>query len=235
MRTVILHYHLFKNAGTSIDSILRSSFGDKWVTQEFPAEGNDNSGLVAEWIKSTPDAVVFSSHTAVGPLPQIDGVKIIPIFFLRDPVARIESAYWFERNQGADTWGSQLARVHDLVGYVDARLGREGDRQCHNFQASRLAAFFPGPETEIERASKALAMLNKIGVLGIVEAFDHSLTRMNTVLQRDFPDFRGVSTHKNVSSKGKSSMSPALRARLNEVNADDFKLLRMAAQELAPS
>nr|WP_029249710.1 hypothetical protein [Microbulbifer agarilyticus] len=31
MRKLILHYHLFKNAGSSIDEILKRSFGDSWL------------------------------------------------------------------------------------------------------------------------------------------------------------------------------------------------------------
>ncbi|MCW1933126.1 hypothetical protein [Pararhodobacter zhoushanensis] len=233
MRTVILHYHLFKNAGTSVDSIFQANFGERWVTREFPAMDGNNTSLVKTWIEETPEAVVFSSHTAAGPLPQIPGVQIIPILFLRDPIARIESAYAFERVQQAETWGAELARTHDLGGYVDARLARLGDRQCRNFQAARLAAFFPGPEGEVERATKALALLNQTGVVGIVEDFDTSLARINARLQGLYPQFQGVSAHKNVTSKEKNAISPALRSQLNSANADDFTLLRAAKEMIA--
>ena len=94
-RTVILHYHLFKNAGTSVDRLLKDNVADRWVTGEFPANGGNNSGLVADWIRPTPDAVAFSSHTMLGPLPFVDDVQIISLIFLRDPIARIISAYTF--------------------------------------------------------------------------------------------------------------------------------------------
>jgi hypothetical protein len=54
-RTIILHYHLLKNAGTSVDPILKRNFGDKWATREFLPMGDNNTGLVEEWIRETPD------------------------------------------------------------------------------------------------------------------------------------------------------------------------------------
>ena len=97
MRTVVLHYHLFKNAGTSVDRILQDNFANTWVTEEFPASGGNNTDRVEAWIADTPDAVAFSSHTMMGPLPAVPGVRVIPVMLLRDPVARIRSAYRFER------------------------------------------------------------------------------------------------------------------------------------------
>ena len=56
-RTIILHYHLFKNAGTSVDAILKRIFGDRWVTREFPAMRGNNTAMVEQWIRNTPEAV----------------------------------------------------------------------------------------------------------------------------------------------------------------------------------
>ena len=46
MKTVILHYHLFKNAGTSLDAAFKENFSEEsgeWVTKEFPAQPSQNS------------------------------------------------------------------------------------------------------------------------------------------------------------------------------------------------
>ena len=51
MRTVILHYHLFKNAGTSVDRLLQRNFPDAWATREF--SGRNNTAQVIEWISQT--------------------------------------------------------------------------------------------------------------------------------------------------------------------------------------
>ncbi len=113
-RTVVLHYHLFKNAGTSLDEILKRNFGARWVTREFSMTGGDNSAELAKWITEEEDAVAFSTHTGIGPVPEVPGVRIVTIMLLRDPISRIRSAYRFERSQRADTFGARLAKETDL-------------------------------------------------------------------------------------------------------------------------
>ena len=228
-RTVILHYHLFKNAGTSLDRILKKNFPGRWVTREFPRKGGRNTHLVEDWIRSEPDAIAFSSHTMMGPLPAIDGVRIISLLFLRDPVERVVSAYRFERKQDADTLGTRLAREHDLAGYVRSRLALEGDRQCRNFQTYQLAAFVPGFEPEIDRACRALGLLTFIG---IVEDFSGSIARLEALLRTDFPDFSGEVVLANASDKSDPPPDAETLALLEESNRLDRRLIHhfLAAQ-----
>lgn len=224
-RTVVLHYHLFKNAGTSVDEMLKAHFGPAWVTAEFPMRDSNNTVAVEEWIASTPEACAFSSHTMVGPLPQVDNVEIIPVILLRDPVARIASAYRFEARQEADTWGANLAKEHDFEGYVQARLARPNDRQCRNFQISRLATLCPGSASEYTRALNALKLLNALGAVGRVEHFDAFTAKLMARLTPHFPDFAPQAIQAN---KSKDKMSKKLVALLAEANADDMVLLEQA-------
>ena len=237
-RTIILHYHLFKNAGTSLDLILKRNFGARWVTAEFPTVGlARNTEQVADWIRANPQAVAFSSHTAQGPIPQIDGVRIISVMFLRDPIARIRSAYQFERDQGAETWGAELAATMDFAGYVNARLDRPGDRQCRNFQTCRMAMLAPGKEPELARALRGLATLSCVG---LVDEFDRSVARLARLVQPDYPDFHWTSVRANSTahkasavpgagseSGGRDAVAAALQA-LHAANSDDQALLDRA-------
>lgn len=223
MRTILLHYHLFKNAGTSLDRILKVNFGEKWVTSEFSGTHN-NTPEVEDWMRNTPDAVAFSSHTMVGPLPQVEGVRVVPIMIFREPVARIHSAYSFERKQDAETWGAELAKEHDFEGYVRARLARTGDRQCRDFQVARLATLCPGPEPETDRALDALAILRRDGVVGRVEAFDLMMEKLAKRLDGDFPQFSWESTRANVSTKAKDELTPELYELLQTANEGDLFL-----------
>lgn len=230
-RTVVLHYHLFKNAGTSVDQILKAYFGPAWVTAEFPTQDNDNTVAVEDWIAGRPEAQVFSSHTMVGPFPQVDGVEIIPVILLRDPVARIVSAYRFEVKQDADTWGAQLAKAHDLEGYVQARLARQNDRQCRNFQVSRLASICPGAASEYTRALNALKLLNAHGVVGRVEQFDAFTAALKARLDPHFADFVPTPIQANKSqseNSNKDLLSDAVLTLLAKANAEDTALLEQA-------
>ncbi len=37
-KVIVAHYHLFKNAGTSVDAILAKNFGSNWSKIEFDRE-----------------------------------------------------------------------------------------------------------------------------------------------------------------------------------------------------
>lgn len=184
-------------------------------------------------MEANPDAVVFSSHTAMGPLPERLGLKVLPLLFLRDPIARIISAYQFESKQAVDNIGTQIARSHDLEGYISARMDMQNDRQCRNFHVSRLSKFLPGSEPEAERACRAIDMIIEKGVLGFVESFDNSIQRIADKIHIDFPDFKWTSKHKNISQKNKTDLSKELEQLLREANSDDYALLDYAKKAVA--
>jgi hypothetical protein len=225
VRTIILHYHLFKNAGTSIDAILKQNFGDKWVTREFPLLRRNNTSLVEEWIRETPDAIAFSSHTMMGPIPDVEDVNVISFMLLRDPIDRIKSAYLFERQQNADTWGAKLAKETDFDGYVRTRLDTKNDRQCRNFQTYRLASLSPNEEgIELERALHAAA---KISVLGQVESIGDAVEALQAMLNASGITLNSRLAVHNRSKEKIESMNPLLTRLLFESNLDDLSLIRL--------
>ncbi len=232
-RTVILHYHLFKNAGTSFDAILKRNFPGRWVTAEF--DQPDNADRVAQWIADNPRAAVFSSHTANGPAPRIRGVRVISALFLRDPVARIRSAYQFERAQApgnaAEGLGTRLARQSDFGGYVRGRLAVPGDRQCRDFHVGRLARFVPGPGEELERAIAALEVLDFVGR---VESFDYSIERFRQLLRPVWPQFTAPALHLNRSGEKPrpATDDPGLLALLEQSNRQDRALIAAAERSV---
>lgn len=224
-RTVILHYHLFKNAGTSLDQILRQNFGDRWVTREFSGQ-KDHSTELADWICSEPEAVAFSTHTAMGPVPEIPGVRIVSVMLLRDPISRIRSAYRFERQQQADTYGANLAKKTDLEGYVRTRLAKPGDRQCRDFQTFRLASMQPESDTRPE-LDRALDAARGLTVLGSVADFDGAVADLARAVRDAYPAFTWASVQANVSKPGKSAEAPSpdLQQLLEEANGNDLALI----------
>ena len=227
IRTVILHYHLFKNAGTSIDSILKDNFKGRWLTNEF--KGFNNTRDVTQWINDNPNNVVFSSHTMNGPIPKIDGVKIISIAMLRDPIKRIISAYKFERLQEANTLGAQLARELSFEDYVLARLKKKGDKQCRNFQTERLATLHPSDQSKIQRAKAAL---NDLSFVGIVEDFNTSMITFSRQIMKIFPNYKYKAKHSNKSSEYDFQLNPTLSQLLAECNKADQRLWKFAKENV---
>lgn len=240
MRKVILHYHLFKNAGTSVDELLKTNFPTQWVTREFgAAQHAANVAQVGHWVREEADAIAFSSHTAMLPPPGVDGVEFFPILFVRHPIDRIASAYAFERKQGGDGFGAVLARNTTLKGYIEVRLSVGQDRQCRDFHVARLAQMFRGEEGD--ETALALRALEALPFVGIVEEFDRSVERMAEWLEPHFPGFHAMPVAKNVTRDRTATLEQKLEqikaeigeecyARLLEANAGDIAVYQAARE-----
>lgn len=221
MRKVILHYHLFKNAGTSLDAAFKENFSEEkgeWVTKEFPNQPAANREQVRQWILDNPQAKCFSSHTALFPVPEFEDIEVFPVVFVRHPIDRIASAYSFEKRQGDKNFGSTLARNTDLKGYIETRLSLTQDRQCRNFHEQRLATT-AGKILEAD-AHRALAALKRLPFVGIVEHYDLSIKTLQAKLKDfGFEDIELKSIEKNKSSRVSSDLNEKLdeiKVRLGE-------------------
>ncbi len=215
MRKVILHYHLFKNAGTSLDAAFKENFSEEkgeWVTKEFPNQPAANREQVRQWILDNPQAKCFSSHTSLFPVPEFEDIEVFPVVFVRHPIDRIASAYSFEKRQGDKNFGSTLARNTDLKGYIETRLSLTQDRQCRNFHEQRLATT-AGKILEAD-AHRALAALKRL------QHYDLSIKTLQAKLKDfGFEDIELKSIEKNKSSRVSSDLNEKLdeiKVRLGE-------------------
>jgi hypothetical protein len=233
-RVVIVHYHLFKNAGTSVDAILKRNFGERWAELEFDTpQHKANVGDLTRWLLDHPHIAALSSHTALLPLPRVEGLLVLPIVFVRHPIERLHSAYGFERKQKADTVGARLAKAHDFATYLRTRLATRGDGSFRNFQANRLALAVEGDSTPA--GDRALRAVEELPFVGLVEAFDASMQRFAELASSHFPEFKHFSARENVTAEhGKSpeeklavirkEMGEELYKELQIVNHDDLQL-----------
>ncbi len=121
---IIIHIHIFKNAGSSIFATFRRNFGNRAVELE-----PDNEDLyltpeeIEDYLKDHPDTVMVSSHRIRLPLPPtLAGRQVIPLVFIRDPLDRLASVYRFERSPRREGALSALARATDLVGFMEILL-----------------------------------------------------------------------------------------------------------------
>src|ERR1700685_3201826 len=199
MRNVVVHYHFFKNAGTSIDKMLQESFTTGWRSIE---KDNDyTTGFdLSQYIVENAGISAISSHTALFPVPDIAGTVVWPIFFLRHPIARILSVYDFERKQGDLTDGSRVAGSKSLGEYLSWRLSRHGDRTISDFHVFRLSRGTASKVrvTKQEELDEAKSILDRSAFFGIVERFDQSIFNLERWLSTAFPNIRLQSVHKNI-------------------------------------
>lgn len=233
MRTVVFHYHLFKNAGTSLDALFRQHFGEGWVTTEFPGQVQANRQGQRAWIEGHPTAACFSSHTALLTRHSLPDVHVVPVIFVRHPLDRIASAYSFERQQEDPSFGSTLARHTTLQGYIETRLSIRQDRQCRNFHVSRFADMFRD-ESDSETAAAERA-LESLPFVGVVEEFSESLERLQALLRVEgFPDIALRSIQRNVTAGRPATLDERLDRMAQEIGARCYESLVQAnAEDLA--
>lgn len=219
-RTVVLHCHIFKNAGSSVDALLKRNFGQRWTETEFPGRGGfSNADLTNSFIRTFDQYDAVSTHTGDWWLGHDDAaLSVRPIVFLRHPILRIRSAYAFERKQEADTLGAKLAKQHDFSDYVKARLDIPGDLAFRDFQARRFAAFDDRNYTDVRSA--AFRALERLPFVGLVDDFAGAAKRMEIYLKQDFPSFEAFDVRANATDASNASLSDKLERTLAELSDD---------------
>ncbi|WP_226584260.1 hypothetical protein [Acuticoccus sediminis] len=240
-RTVVVHCHLFKNAGSSVDVILKRHFGRRWVTTEFPVHGTvSNADLTHAFVRGHGELDVLSTHTGDWWLGHdAPDLRVLPVIFLRHPLLRIRSAYSFERKQDADTFGARIAKTHDFAGYVAARLERPTDYAFREFQSRRLAAYHSRLHADL--MSAALHALDRAPYVGLVEDFDGSARRLETYLAAHFEGFEAPSARANITdssdmatedriARARHELGEAVYAALMAENRVDLEIYRRAVE-----
>ena len=219
MRPIVIHYHIYKNAGTSVDACLQDNFGEKWAA----FESEDNRILQAQaleaFIQDNPELQAISSHTAQICLPKLPDVHVIPIIFLRHPIDRIRSVYEFERN---DVTGEGLhlkyAQTGNFEDYYIWRMTSFTPWQITNFQSFKFKDFFEpiAPVESVRFRANCVKALEALDFVGVVEDFDQSMKTFETQIQSWFPEFGYDPQHKNAADARKNE----LNARLNDFRQD---------------
>jgi Sulfotransferase family len=188
IKQMVVHYHIFKNAGTSVDEILKCNFGPRFTY----LEGETPTSILRpdalrEFIKQNENVVAISSHLLRPSLDQEP--DIIPIIFLRDPLDRAYSAYTFGRRADTRVLSNAVASQTNFAGYLDWCLNNQekGGMVIVNYQVTHLshASFTYGhiynaKPTEAD-LNVALGYLSCLPVVGLVDEFETSMKLISEV------------------------------------------------------
>lgn len=228
-RPVIVHFHLFKNAGTSVDRILQQNFSnDEWAEVEGPDRRKLDPEQLIDFIRDNPKLKAVSSHTAVVSIPKFEDIEYVPILFMRHPIDRIRSAFDFEKKQDADTPGAKFARKSTFEEYMEWRLTQPTKAQVSNFHAMRLKDFHeytPFHQTELI-LPRAKAAIDALPVVGVVDMFDKSMERFAALIGEHFPDFKISNTRVNTTSPVDHSLEENVMAFKRRIGAKVFQKLK---------
>jgi len=245
MRHILLHGHMFKNAGTTLDWSLRRSFGAGFCGHRDDAAMREAPNNALAEALGNEAVVALSSHNLPCPPPAIPGVHFHCVFLLRHPIERILSVYAFERAQQAESPGALAAKRMHLQDYVAWRLQDPVRPVIRNFQTRFLAgvsernAGVPLSAAAVAAAHRRLA---EGAHIGIVERYDDSMVALEAALRPHFPDLDLAYVAQNVaasSDRATAGQTRSAQERLGPLwdavmahNAEDLALYQLAVQSL---
>ena len=188
-KPLLIHYHIFKNAGTSFEWALEQTLGRVLLRLDSASQaGFVSAREIARYVAAHPEITAIASHQAAPPPPQIRGRRVLTSILLRDPLARIRSIYVFERKQISNSPGAQKAKEFDFKGYVEWRLATTPRMFC-NYQVHfccRDGSPSKSPVTQTELA-RAITALDEIEIVGTVERYEEWLRLAESILADSFP------------------------------------------------
>ena len=242
-RFILIHYHIFKNAGSTIEYALERAFGKQFVRLHGPrADSLLDNGAVTKFLAGRPEIVAVSSHHLLYPKPVDPGFVFFDLCFLRDPLQRLQSVYKYLRRVAPVDGLGYRAKEMDLAAFLDL-LVREHPQVVNDVQVNMLAngGVYTRPPSRTD-LQVALDNLRTVSVLGVVDLFDESLVAAEYFLRPAFPNLQFQYVKQNVSpTDGDTSVFPGpleerlgagLHAQLRRLNELDYALLDSAKNEV---
>ena len=247
-RNVLLHYHIFKNAGTTFERVLDENYGGGHIKFDGPFSFSviiqDQLSTI---IQRHPNAMACSSHQIHLPAPSATQFRPIPVVFIRHPLLRIRSVFLFSKRSDEKVL-DKLTRSDPLKGleeWVTQKLsGDQNLLQISNLQTSMLSRCYNLPPKREGREGRvhfdlqlAINNLSVVPCLGRVEYFDSDVSSFTETLERfDMPFNYKKRKAENVSSPDyqdtveeqlramEGSLSPETWQKLHWLNHQDLAL-----------
>lgn len=244
MRHVIIHYHIFKNAGSTVAAALARNFGSGFASFDTPFHNKriQPDELIA-FVKSNPSVFAISSHHLRLPAPKLPDIHFHEILILRNPLDRLRSMYDFYRrvsiNNDPLTREAKRLNLSQFFSYVLESFPNLITNSQLNLVANGGARV-----PDVEDARKGAAMLSDIAVVGVAENFDECAITAESSLKGAFPNLDLSYAPENVSPGRGKDLESRLRSlaetcgtelyqRLRSANELDDALVRAAALESA--
>lgn len=236
-RTVILHGHIFKNAGTTFDWSLKRNFGEGFVDHRDDCEmRQQGAAYLLQYLMDRPGVVALSSHHLCCPLPHSSDIDFVPVFLLRHPIERIWSVYHFERQQQSSSPGARQAKKLDLKNYTLWRMQDDVYPTIRNYQVRYCTATGGGEHVQESAADllEAEAYLRDRAMLGIVERYDESMVLMERQFAQRGLDVKLEYLAQNVTAAGRAhSRGEKIDAVRDALGADYALVQEKNALDLA--
>lgn len=242
-RRVILHYHIMKNAGTTIESILEREFGKAFYSVHREGHnGTIDPDVIVETLAANPTALALTSHQFVFPRPEIPFTTIFDCCPIRHPLDRFESLHRYLRRLPPVDAVCELAATSDAATFLRTLLDRFPNF-VFNVQTATLgngSRFRPLSDAHLRTA---VSVVENSGLHVVVDRLDESLTVAEFFLN---PAFTGLQLHyvpQNVTQapgttlgerqdRLREHLGTELFGQLHAFNQLDLRLYETANREL---
>lgn len=244
MRHVIVHYHIFKNAGSTFATTLRRNFGPLYAEYEGRRpESQLSAADLVEYLQRHENVLAVTSHHLRPPKPDATGwLTVHDVLLLRDPMDRIRSMYDFYRtalpgNDQLTVRAKEMNQRSFLSFLMDVSPEIVTNPQV-NLIANRGAKI-----PEEEDLVRAAAIVRNAAVPGTAEEFNMCCATAESRLGAFFPNLDLSYVPENVTRGRRKTLQarqaefekmcgPQLYAQLLERNQFDARLHEVASAEL---
>ena len=201
-RDVIIHVHIFKNAGSSFDSALLGHFNKSFIDHRDDHLIRNDPNFLKEYLANHSHIKAFSSHSIYHKPESFDNIKLHTVYLLRHPIERIRSVYHFEKKQPAeDSSGAMMAKKLNFLHYLAWRMRDDTPATIRNLQTIFLAGIGPDPAQLEKKYKMALKTVTTSPLIGVVDRYDESMVVFEEFLQQFFPNIDLSYTRKNITDK----------------------------------
>lgn len=239
-RPVVLHFHIFKNAGTTIDFILKQNFGKRLVHLHGDRfDSSLSNPEVLTFLEQHPDVAAISSHHLRPPKPASEDFTFLDVIVLREPLDRLCSIYDFygrsDQQNDPLTKPAKSMQLGEFIRFLESEYPHLVKNPQLNFVANGGGAI---PNAQDLQRGTSLAM--QAAILGVTELMDQCLVTAEFALGEELGkiDFSYLSQNVTL-DRGRKAASDRLREacgekfynEICEAHALDSELHRCATEE----
>ena len=210
-KDIILHFHIFKNAGSTIEWILKKNYPKKTASIDGNKPGDTLSmDYVVKYLRKNPKIETLSSHQIRFPIPKYTEFNFIPILVIRHPIDRAFSIYHFKKKETDDSIGSVKARSLSLIEFLRWNLELKGYMTMKNFQVLFLSNKNTSEDVDEGDLELAVKRMKSCQIVGTVDQMDESLVMAEDFLQKSKKKIDLAYIPQNISQVKQKSISEKL-------------------------
>ena len=252
-RTVLCHYHIFKNSGSTFERILSKNYGNLHLTFDGPFQFSQVcQEELTKIIDHHPEIRALSSHQIYLPAPTSVRYRAIPVVFIRHPILRIRSVFLFEQRQTVTSENRRCREpLEAFEKWISERLhGHKNTLQLNNLQTSMLARSARSLPVGEKRSGRivydmqlAINNLSVVPCIGRTEQFENDVKGFENILADYQHPFKYMTVDaENVTSGDhnqpietqlssiENSLSKKIWEKLQWLNHQDIELYEVATK-----